>query len=544
MQNSKQKKQIRSLIQSQHVKEAERLLHTLYEQDADDVEIWHLLATVNGMLGEFEASAEWSHRVIEKHPHSVDAWSNLAAALQHSANYEAALDAWQHVLQYQPASAQAQLSVAELFRKLGNKTAALQHYRKAVSLRPQAAELHYNLGTYLQELGDYEQAEACYLKALEIRPELIQAYNNLGLVFQEQCRLNESMQCFNAAINSSEARDVHNIDARQEDVSIAEVHRHRALLWLLQGDFDNGWAEYEWRHTDSMAVKPRISIPAWDGSSLERKSILVSPEQGVGDEILFASCIFDLQYLAGKVILECDPRLVPLFHRSFPDIHVRSRKQTNTPPDIEELSGVDVHISAGSLPRYLRTSLDDFPRQAFLCPDPVMVLSWHDRYRHVGKGIKVGISWRGGGTARIQRKRSTRLQQWLSIFKLEGIQFINLQYGDCTDELQQLSEDNGVTVWDWPDADPLQDLDDFAAKVSALDLVISVDNATVHMAGGLGVPVWILQTFSPEWRWLLETEDSYWYPEVRQFRQPSIGDWETVFEAVRQALIDWQVIKE
>ena len=544
MQDSKQKKQVRSLIQSQHVKEAERLLRTLYEQDADDVEIWHLLATVNGMLGEFEDSTEWSHRVIEKHPHFVDAWSNLAAVLQHCGNHEAALDAWLHVLQYQPTSAQAQLSVAELFRKLGNKTAALQHYRKAISLRPQAAELHYNLGTYLQELGDYDQAEACYLKALEIRPELIQAYNNLGLVYQEQCRLKDAMQCFNTAINSSEARDAHSIKAGQGGASIAEIHRHRAILWLLQGDFNNGWREYEWRHTDPMAVTPRFSLPKWDGASLEKKTILVTPEQGVGDEILFASCIPDLQRQAGKVILECDPRLVPLFHRSFPDIHVRGRKQTNTPPDIKVVSGVDVYISAGSLPRYFRTSLDEFPRQEFLCPDPGMVRSWHDRYRHVGKGIKVGISWRGGGAARIRRKRSTRLQQWSSIFTLEGVQFINLQYGDCTVELQQLADNNGVTVRDWPDSDPLQDLDDFAAKVSALDLVISVDNATVHMAGGLGVPVWILQTFSPEWRWLLETEDSYWYPEVRQFRQPSIGDWETVFEAVRQALIGWQDIKD
>ena len=533
MSSNKQKTLIQSLIHAQRIDDAKAQLLNLYEQDKEDIETWHLLATVNILLREFESSAQWSRKVTERYPHLVAAWINLATASQESGDHQSALEAYSRVLQLQPHNVQALLDIAGLHLRLGNQADALKSYQNAINLRPNSAELRYNFGTFHQALGNYRQAEQCYLEALALKPDLIQAHNNLGLVYQEQCRLDEALQCFNKALCESEPRET----PVQENTPIAETHRHRALLWLLQGNFNGGWLEYEWRHTDPAAVQSPLSSEPWDGSSLTGKSILVIPEQGIGDEIMFASCIPDLAFQAGHVILECNPRLEPLFQRSFTGVEVRAINPKSSPLTQGNTYTADTHIMAGSLPRFLRSSPDAFTRQAFLKPDPQKVRAWQNRYTGIGNSIKIGISWHGGSASHIRKKRSTHLQQWLPVFGLKGIQFVNLQYGDCTADLRQLSDQNNVTIYDWPDADPLQSMDFFAAQVAALDLVISVDNATVHVAGASGVPVWILQPFSPEWRWLLGCDDSYWYPGVRQFRQPSIDDWESVFEMIQQALI-------
>ena len=165
-------------------------------------------------------------------------------------------------------------------------------------------------------------------------------------------------------------------------------------------------------------------------------------------------------------------------------------------------------------------------------PDASKVALWRDRFEALGKGLKIGISWRGGGKTSEKRLRSTVLDQWITLLSVPGVHFINLQYGDCSQELREAKENFGVTIHHWEDADPLKDLDGFAAQVSALDLVISVDNATVHMAGALGIPVWTLLPFACDWRWMRDFEDTPWYKTVRLFRQNSPGDWSGVFERV------------
>jgi hypothetical protein len=164
---------------------------------------------------------------------------------------------------------------------------------------------------------------------------------------------------------------------------------------------------------------------------------------------------------------------------------------------------------------------------------------WRNRFTALGNNLKVGISWRGGGKASEKRLRSTVLDQWEKLFSVQGVNFINLQYGDCSNELEEAWEKTGTIIRDWEDADPLKDLDNFAAEISALDLVISVDNATVHMAGALGVPVWVLLPFACDWRWMQDFEDTPWYKTARLIRQINAGDWEKVFERVASDLVHY-----
>jgi hypothetical protein len=252
---------------------------------------------------------------------------------------------------------------------------------------------------------------------------------------------------------------------------------------------------------------------------------------------MFASCLPDVIAQADLCIVACDKRLVPLFSRSFPDCTVIEHFNLGDTCPSNILS-TDVRISIGSLPKFLRPHPGSFSgRKAYLIPHAQRLNIWHDRIASLGEGLNVGISWRGGANPRIIRQRSIMLKQWAELFSLSGIHFVSLQYGDCKNELREAKEKLGVTIHDWEDADPLKDLDNFAAQIAALDLILSIDNSTVHMAGALGKPVWVLLPYVPDWRWMLKREDSPWYPTMRLFRQHSPGDWETVLANVRNELL-------
>jgi hypothetical protein len=258
----------------------------------------------------------------------------------------------------------------------------------------------------------------------------------------------------------------------------------------------------------------------------------VYAEQGVGDEIMFASCLPDVLEGAGGCIVECDRRLVPLFARSFPKAKVVERVEVAEGELPEELM-TDVKVAMGSLPLFFRTDISRFPQQErYLVADAGKVQQWRERYRERGEGKKIGISWRGGSKPGTRLARSIGLEKWRDIFGVSGVEFINLQYGDCAAEIKEAEEKLGVRIYDWADADPLRDLDGAAAQIAALDLVISVDNTTVHMAAALGVPVWVMLPVGCDWRWIRGYDDTPWYKTVRLYRQERAGEWEEVLERV------------
>ncbi|NOY62497.1 MAG: hypothetical protein GXP10_04960, partial [Gammaproteobacteria bacterium] len=203
---------------------------------------------------------------------------------------------------------------------------------------------------------------------------------------------------------------------------------------------------------------------------------------------------------------------------------------------------VDFQVAIGSLPRYFRPNLESFvPRShGYLTASSELHDKWLARYAQLGAGMKVGISWRGGRKElpEIQQQRTTALAQWRELFEAgaEQVHFIDLQYGEHDAEVVAIEREQGVTLQRWADADPLKDLDDFAAQIAALDLVICVDNSTVHFAGSLGVPVWVLLPFEHDWRWMVAREASYWYSAVRLFHQQQQGEWQAVFQQVATAL--------
>jgi tetratricopeptide (TPR) repeat protein len=375
---------------------------------------------------------------------------------------------------------------------------ALAQMEKAVELRPDYGEAHSNLGNVLRDLGRIDDAHAAYGRALDLIP------------------------------------------------SDAHAHVNRAVALLLAGDFAAGWEEYEWR-LETPEARDVSGLPArWDAEPLDGKSILVYTEQGVGDVVMFASILPDLIDTSARVHLWSTDRLTALLARSYPDIDVvrlpEVTAQGQLGDDAPPLDGIDFSVAIASLPRTFRRSRGDFDDAnsktggRTLTPEAAATERWKRRYEDLGRGLKIGISWRGGVSQWDKRLRTTRLDDWTELLKLPEVVWINLQYGDRAQELSQLEEKTGHKVHDWPDA--LADLDDFAAQLDALDLVISMDNSTVHFAGALAKPVRTLVPAVSAWRWGLSGHDCPWYPTMRLIRQGEGQPWSEVLAPLASDIAD------
>jgi hypothetical protein len=353
--------------------------------------------------------------------------------------------------------------------------------------------------------------------ALRLRPHYPEAHNNLGTVWQAQGDLAAAAAAFETAL------------ALQADY--AEAQWNRALLWLTQGQLARGWPAYEWRWRAQNWPVWSSLMPQWAGESLAGRRLLIRAEQGIGDELLFASCLLAVIAQAGHVVLECDKRLAALFGRSFPTATVRGCRHASTYDWLAGVPPLDVHLPIGSLPRYLRGTLGSFPPQVgYLQADSTRQGWWQQRLAALGPGLKVGLAWR---SLRLRHGQPTytRLEQWAPILTLPGIHWVNLQYDDCTDELQMVYTRWGVQIQTWAELDLFQDIDEAASLITVLDLVIAPETMVAALAGGLGQHVWRLSRYTSAWD-TLGTEVSPWFPSMRLYRQPRPGDWTGAFERI------------
>lgn len=499
----------------------------------DSADIYDALGILLQEKGETDKAIIYFKKAIELNPNFVVAYGNLGNCFQEKGYLDEALTYYEKAINLN--SDHAVLSnlynnMGVIYQKKGQFHKSLTYYKKALELAPDQSGIYKNLGTVLHDIGLFDEATDNYRKALGLAPGDAETYCNLGSVFEDKGQFDEASKFYQKAL--------------QINPALAEAHWNISLAQLKSGNFEEGWNGYEWRLLKKDARPSFFPQPQWDGRSLKGKGLIVAAEQGVGDEIIFASCLPDVISQAALCIAECDKRLVPIFARSFPKASFIERRDlsqvnnTSIPLSFKEKLGVaDFQIRMGSLPKFLRQDFTDFlERPSYLVPDNQKVILWRQRYEELGEGLKIGISWKGGSKPSVRLARSTVLGQWTKLFSVPGIHFVNLQYGDCRGEIGEAREKMGVTIHDWEDADPFKDLDDFAAQIAALDLVISVDNSTVHMAGALGVPVWTLLPFACDWRWMREFEDTPWYKSVRLLRQESPGDWNGVFDRIFSTL--------
>lgn len=441
----------------------------------------------------------------------------------------------------------------------GDFQGALQDFDSALQITPESVDCLLGKGKILHEMNRFEDAFAIAEKIVALDPGNPVAHNNRGLMLREQGRLKNAESDLRCALERDAgfhearvnlARVLVEMDRLDEaDTELATVlcktpehagaRWNKAMLNLLCGNFAAGWRDYETRFElpDLFTTRPH-KYPRWSGESLREGSLLIYGEQGLGDDILFASCYRDAIARAGRCVIECEPRLENLFSRSFPEAQCIGSKFAQAPDLLGNERIVLAQISAGSLPGIFRNRLEDFPsHRGYLRADPEKVGQWRARLDSLGRGPKIGISW-AGGTPRTRRStRCIPLDFWQPMLKTPDCHFISLQYGDCGAEIADFKARSGAMVHHWPEA--IDNYDSTAALVSALDLVISVTTSVVHLAGALGQTVWVLVPANPEWRYLRSGDSMPWYPSARLFRQSEIGDWTRVLSGAGTALRDW-----
>jgi tetratricopeptide (TPR) repeat protein len=457
-------------------------------------------------------------RVLDQDPRHADAWCYLGILCYDRSRYAESVDCYERAVAARP-----EFPVA--LSNMANSLGALQRYeeaeasvRRALELNPRYTTAWNNLGALLVKQGKFAEAETTFQRALELTPDSESAHRNLGAVLIRQGKFQEGSRHSEAALR---------LDPRN-----AEAHRNRAIVRLLTGDFSQGWDEYEWRFHCRDHAPSRHPQPVWQGQRLAGRTLLLYAEQGLGDTIHFLRYAELARQRGGRVIVECQPPLVPVLSTY--------RHLDQLVPRGEPLPALDLQLALMSAPRVFQTRLDSIPAEIpYLFAQPARVAYWKERLDQLcrPRTLRVGLVWQGSTDHHADRQRSIQLEQFLPLGQ-DKVQFISLQKGEGTEQLRPCAD--RLPVLSFPD-----ELDeeqgpfvDTAAILSNVDVLMSIDTSVAHLAGALGVPTWLLLPISPDWRWLLDRSDSPWYPSFRLFRQTREGDWDDVIERVREALSD------
>lgn len=389
---------------------------------------------------------------------------------------------------------------------------ALDAYRHALSLAPDHVEALNNLGHALLWQGALWEAASAFERAIALKPQLAEPHLNLGIVRNKQDQPERAIEAFDRALQLAPDLD--------------EAHLNRGMALLTLGRFREGWPEYEYRWGGTLAHTRRaFECPLWRGdTSLEGRTILLYAEQGLGDTLQFVRYVPLVAERGASVLLEVQPGLKSLLS-GFPGVTAIFGKGDSLPE-------FDVHCPLLSLPRAFETELDSIPASVpYVAAAAERITAWRKRLDSTPNRLNVGLAWSGNPHHRNDHARSTSYAVIRPIVEEVPAAFYCLQK-----EVRQSDRDALAAT---PHVHELAaDLDDTAAIISLLDVVITVDTAFAHFAGALGRPVWILLPFSADWRWLRHRSDTPWYPTARLFRQPSSGDWAPVIDEVRRALRD------
>jgi tetratricopeptide (TPR) repeat protein len=439
--------------------------------------------------------------------------NSVALAYIFMHQWEHASRVLQRALEVDPSNIDSYLNLAAVYSNLGQHKKTLDVSLKAVALDISNESAHLNMGSALIGLGFSEEAKVAFETCLTLAPHNLDAYLNL------------------AVLNSREVEPIQSVKKYEKYIQLAYVASHEKLNlgryyssyeYLRLGDLVNGWRMYEYGFDPSVpayvarAPARQFSVPRWEGKPIPGKRLLVWAEQGLGDEILFLSCMRDLLEHCGDIILECAPRLVEVMARSFPSITVRPSAYSRDNFYLPLFADFDFQIPLGSLPSLFRQSLEDF---SHFMPYVVTNVEKRDvfssRLSLFERKLKVGICWRSGMLSAERNSGYSAIRDWGDLLKLQNCIFVNLQYGECESEITEVEALFGITILRWNDLDLKNDIDNVYALLDCLDLVVTAATAVNPMAGSIGKATFLLQD---SWGWPNIGTDYYpWFPNTRCF---------------------------
>jgi tetratricopeptide (TPR) repeat protein len=499
-------------------------------------------------LRQLAAAVRSYDQAIALKPDYAEAYCNRGNALKELRQFKAAVMSYDQAVDIKPDYAQAYFNRGVALQDINQFAAAIASYDRAIVINPDYVEAYANRGVALQDSGQFEAAVASYDRAILIKPDCVEAYCNRGIALRELSRLDDALENYDRAIalkpDYAEAygnrgnvlKDLKQFEAAVDNyeraVTIrpeyASAHLGYSLTLLSMGDFRRGWEEYEWRWKSeklhSKTDKRNFSKPLWLGvEPLQGKTILLYAEQGLGDTLQFCRYAKLVSNLGARVVLEVQPTLLDLLATLDGPAQVLAKGSA--------LPAFDYQCPLFSLPLAFKTDLASIPSaRSYIKVNPGKLAQWHIRLGEKHK-LRIGVVWSGNAQHKNDRNRSLAL---IDLAKLLSVDYelISLQKEVRVQDEDVLRAHPGIRHF----GDELKDFADTAALCELMDVVISVDTSVAHLAAALGKPVWILLPFVPDWRWLLDRQDSPWYPSAKLYRQQKIGDWGDVIERVKADL--------
>lgn len=511
--------------------ETTEALHALWRAAALDgsAAVRADLGNVLLLRGELDGAEVEYRKALAADARSPGTWHNLGTLLARRGRAEEAARCFGRALDEAPDFSEALRALGSLAaRGPGLAAEARGRCDRALSARPDLAAAHEVLGFLrLKQELDAEGAIRCFERAVAAGGASTELHGNLGIALQDLGHVPEALAAYDRALAIDPANSV--------------ARWHRSLALLLVERFEAAWPDYELRLQSEDRPRRAPPVPRWSEPAPPDGRLLVLAEQGLGDEIMFASCIPDLVRAGARVVLEAHPKVGPIFRRSFPEVDVRVGTQFEALDWVAQDAGIERYVEAGSLPLRFRRTRADFPTHAgYLRADEGKVRRWRARLEALGNGPFVGFSWRGGTEASRRRLRSPSPAELEPLLAAPGVQWVSLQYDANAEEIAALARAADGRLQHWQEA--IDDYDETAALVCALDRTVSVCTAVVHLAGALGRPVLVLAPYSPEWRYGLTAERMPWYPSVRVLRQPERHAWAAVVDRVKNELARQQAI--
>ncbi|HCX14109.1 MAG TPA: hypothetical protein DGZ24_02185 [Rhodospirillaceae bacterium] len=454
-----------------------------------------------------------------------------------------------------PESVVAQHYLATALHKQGKLKDAERAYRKILKAGVSDTNIFIQLGDVLTDMGQLDEAENILTDAMIAAPDNAGLLTGLGCVEQMRGNLDNAISFHNRAIAANKSHvdtfvnrgNAHkfsgNFEAALVDYNKAltlnpnlpAAIANRGMTLLTLERLSEGWPAFRSRIRALAGSLDLSNHKTWDGSPLDGKNILVWAEYGLGDEILFSSLLTTLIEKVANCTFVCSPRLVALFKRTFPSISVHALGTV-----IE--GDFDARLPLTDAAQWLRPSMESFPaHNGYIKADPDLTKNLRQRYQLSGDQKVIGISWHSAGAIGTAPFKSIALRRWAPILDNPGIRFVSLQYGNCAAEIHEVNNALSSRITLDTEIESSDEMDTFAAQVAAMDLVISISNTTVHIAGALGKPVWALVPKGPgaHWYWFQNRDDSPWYPSLRMFRQKKQGQWDETIGEVAEQLKLW-----
>ena len=459
-----------------------------------------------------EALASYDRAIAIKLDYA-DAYFNRGVALKDLKRLDDALASYDLAIAIKPDYADAYSNRGVVLQELKRLDDALASYDRAIELKPDYADTYSNRGGVLQDLKRLDDALASYDRAIAIKPDYADAYSNRGVTLKDLKRLDDALASYDRAIELKP--------------DYANAYWNKSLLKILNGDYLEGWQLYEWRWKTELLIYLRgYKQPLWlDTQSLLNKTLLIYPEQGLGDYIQCIRYAVLIEQLGATVILEVPSELMSLVSTL--------KGQFTLVESGKPLPEFDYHCPVMSLPLAFKTTVDTIPADLpYLYTNDDKKQDWQEKLGN--KTVtRIGLVWSGSSTHNNDHNRSLLLQQLSSLLELP-VEFHSLQKEVRTVDIKTLTEFPSIHQHQ----DDLQDFSDTAALVDAMDIIISVDTSVAHLAGAMGKKVFVLLPYAPDYRWMLDRRDSPWYPSATLFRQPALDDWESVIVEIKQLLLN------